>query len=247
MIQIFTDFDGTITRRDVGDALFERFGGSLSTEAVGSYRRGEISAAECFRRECTACGNVDVHALHAFLDAQEIDATFVEFVTFCRQERLPCTILSDGMDYYIRYLLQRHGLGEVPFKANVLEFVPVDGTDMVTFSPRFPFRDEVCDRCACCKRNQLCTIAKDDDVIVYIGEGYSDRCPVLYADVVFAKDELKNYCREENVSYYEYTSFSDITRRLRTMLANRKADGSITGLRKRWQAGLARRDVFIGG
>ena len=51
MTYVFIDFDGTITHNDVGDALFERFGGSRSLEAVSDYREGKLSAVECFRKE----------------------------------------------------------------------------------------------------------------------------------------------------------------------------------------------------
>ena len=38
-------------------------------------------------------------------------------------------------------------------------------------------------------------------MIVYVGDGYSDRCPVQYADIVFAKGDLQTYCQEQNISY----------------------------------------------
>jgi 2-hydroxy-3-keto-5-methylthiopentenyl-1-phosphate phosphatase len=238
MIKIFTDFDGTITLQDVGDAMFETFGGEQCRQIIQEYRDEKISAVECFRRECAACSNVNVQELHAFLDRQEIDTSFIDFVGYCRLHQFDCYIVSDGMDYYIRHILNRHGVGDVPFFSNVLHLLPVGGTSHVRFDPEFPFTDEMCDRCACCKRNHLLTMSGDEDIIVYVGEGYSDRCPAKYADIVFAKDELLKYCQEENISYYEYHTFGDIMQRLDQLQSN--------GLRKRRQAERARRDVFIG-
>lgn len=246
MIKIFTDFDGTITLQDVGDAMFETFGGQACKEAVRQYREGTLSAVECFRQECLACGPVDLQRLNTFLDEQKIDPSFIDFVKWCRSQALDCVIVSDGMDYYIKYILDHHDLADVNFFANELKFIRVNDRE-VTFEPLFPFRDEVCDRCACCKRNILLTQCADDDIIVYIGEGYSDRCPARYADVVFAKDDLLTYCQKENISYHEYQSFADITKRMDSMLSKKRADGTIVGLRKRRQAELARKDVFIGG
>jgi 2,3-diketo-5-methylthio-1-phosphopentane phosphatase len=246
-IRIFTDFDGTITRRDVGDALFERFGGSRALEAVREYRAGTISAAECFRRECAACGNVPLDELHAFLDREEIDGSFPEFVKFCSGEALPLSVVSDGMEYYIRRILGRFGLEGLDVHANTLDLVPGGSPAEVRFEPQFPNRDEVCDRCASCKRNYLVTSSADDDLIVYVGEGYSDRCPVQFADLVFAKDDLRNYCREENISSFEYRSFDDCRSRLVKLLEGRRPDGSVAGVRKRRQAVLARNDLFTGG
>ena len=242
MIQVFVDFDGTITKPDVGDALFEQFGGQKSLDAVQEYRKRLISAVECFRRECAACGEVEKGALDAFLASQPIDETFVRFTEFCQQRELSITILSDGMDYYITFILEHHGIGRVKFFANHLELIPIDYSSRVRFTPSFSFTDESCERCACCKRNHILTHCADDDIIVYIGEGYSDRCPVRYADIVFAKEELVDYCRQENISYFEYRTFADVENRLCNML---DISGKRSPFRKRRQAELARRDVFI--
>ena len=242
MVKVFVDFDGTVTKPDVGDAMFERFGGQECLRAVEEYRMGSISAVECFRRESAACHDVEKTDLDAFLDAQEIDETFIPFAGFCKDRELDLTILSDGMDYYIMRILDRRGAGEVKFLANHLELVPVNGFGRVRLEPAFPYTDEVCDRCACCKRNHILTRSADEDVIVYVGEGYSNRCPARYADVVFAKDELLKYCRQENISYFEYRAFSDVEERLRALLDK---PGKRPALRKRRQAELARREAFI--
>jgi len=49
--------------------------------------------------------------MDGFLDAQEIDPTFADFQRFCAGRGFPLAILSDGMDYYIRRILERHALG----------------------------------------------------------------------------------------------------------------------------------------
>jgi 2,3-diketo-5-methylthio-1-phosphopentane phosphatase len=245
MLRLFTDFDGTISRQDVGDAFFERFGGARSVAAVEAYREGRLSAADCFREECAACGEVDMAELDAFLAAQEIDPAFAGFVRFASERGFPVAVLSDGMDYYIRRMLERHGLGGVTSYSNTLRLVPAGAPGRVTFAPEFPYRDEVCDRCACCKRNHILTLSADDDIVVYIGEGYSDRCPARYADAVFAKDDLLTYCQRENISYFEYQTFADIVRRLESSL--REPAGSPLALRKRKQAVQARCDVYLGG
>ena len=244
MLKIFVDFDGTITLRDVGDAMFERFGGSRCTESIEEYRQERISAAECFRRESAACGIVNLPELDAFLDAQEIDPTFSPFVHYCTTAEHELVVLSDGMDYYIDRILRRQGLSQVRFYSNHLRLEPVDSGTKVRFVPEFPFTDEVCDRCACCKRNHMLSMTGDADIIAYIGEGYSDRCPARFADLVFAKDELLRYCQGENISYFEYQSFADVQRRLQELLS---VPGKKRLLKKRRQAELARRDVFLGG
>ncbi|MFI5252673.1 MAG: MtnX-like HAD-IB family phosphatase [Bacteroidota bacterium] len=246
VLNIFTDFDGTITLEDVGDAMFERFGGLRCHDYIEQYRIGLISAAECFRLESLACGEVNQKELNSFLDEQKIDPAFASFVDFCKHKKFPLSIFSDGMDYYIRRILENANLGHVPFYSNTLRLLPVEGRSTVEFKPEFPHLSETCDRCACCKRNIMLTHSGDDDILVCIGEGYSDRCPAKYADILFAKDALAAYCAAEGLPFYEYKTFADIAARLKELLKIHETNPGKTRLHKRRQAELARRDVFIG-
>ena len=239
-LKIFVDFDGTISRNDVGDEMFRKLGGTRCELLVRDYLEGKISARECFGGECESAGTVHLETLGKFIDTQEIDTTFGDFVQFCQARAIPFYVLSDGFDYYIERILGRHGFRQVRFFANHLEFQPVDGTDSFFLFPRFPYMDSECDRCANCKRNHLLSLSSENDIIVYIGDGYSDRCPSRYADIVFAKGDLIRYCREENISYFEYRDFKDVIERLGKILAQKR-------VRKRWQSELRRREAFLQG
>ena len=236
-LKVFVDFDGTITEEDVGNRFFEHFGGPHARELVADYRAGRMSAQECFRRETEALGHFTGAQAATFLHERALRGGFAEFVSFCRDRQLDLTILSDGLDYYIDIILSHHGLEEIPRLAN--HFVLDDRDERQAARPRieFPYGDAECDRCACCKRNQMVTRAGDDEVIAFIGDGYSDRCVAQYADLVFARGELQAFCQEANVSYLPYQTFHDITASLRRML-----DGA--GIKPRRQAALRRRELF---
>lgn len=236
MIRVFCDFDGTVSPEDVGNRLFSTFGGSAAHEIVGEYLAGRINARECLRRECAAIGNVQENDLFGFVDTFDLDPHFARFVDFCRSRDIHITILSDGLDFYVERLLGRHRLSHVPFFANHAEFGREDGK--TTLVPSFPYRDEHCDQCGNCKRNHLATLSADDDRIVYVGDGISDRCPVRYADVVFAKRSLISYCQEQNISYFEYEDFEDVQRRMEEILMKKR-------IKVRREAAMARRDLFI--
>ena len=80
----------------------------------------------------------------------------------------------------------------------------------------------------------------DEDLLVYIGDGISDRCPVRYADVIFAKRSLIVYCQKENITYHEFKDFNDVRMRLEVLIAQKRK-------RQRREAVMARRDVFLRG
>ena len=237
-LKAFIDFDGTITAKDVGDEFFLRFGGPRCASFTAAYRRGEISARECFLRETAAIGSLSPSEADEFFREQTIDPGFKEFLGFCRRAGIEPAVVSDGLDFYIRRICELNDIRDVPAFSNVLTLLPVDGTGR--FSPviTFPHADGECDRCACCKRNIMLGHAAENDVLIYIGEGYSDFCPARYADVVFAKDELQAHCQRENISYFVYETFYDVVKRLEGLLAKKK-------LRTRRRAELKRREVFM--
>ena len=237
-LKLFVDFDGTITKRDVGNAFFREFGGVICDEYVARYRSGEISAAECFRRELHAVGDLNLEAVSAFLAQQNIDPAFSGFVAFCRERSIPLHILSDGLDFYIRTILADRGIGPVSFLANELTVSEPDASGNARLAIAFPHGNAECTRCACCKRNAMLGLAGDDDLIGYVGEGFSDLCPAQYADIDFAKDELQTYCQRENISYFTYRTFADVVHRLDSLLSRNLP-------RKRARAALKRREVFM--
>jgi 2-hydroxy-3-keto-5-methylthiopentenyl-1-phosphate phosphatase len=235
-LKIFADFDGTVTLHDVGNGFFETFGGPGYRDILKEYESETRSAQETFRWGAQAIGLVSRSAVDEFLVQQPIDETFRDFCDYCHANGIEFHIVSDGLDYYIEKILQHNGITGVSVFSNRLMVHPIDG-DQCRFTVEFPFSDAECSRCACCKRNIVLTRAGDNDIIVYIGEGYSDRCAARYADIVFAKDALQTFCQQENISYYPYSSFGDIVDRL-TRIRHTK-------LRKRHRAGLLRRQAFL--
>lgn len=235
-LKVFVDFDGTITQQDVGDAFFLRFGGPVCSTIVEEYRQGKISAPECFRRELAQIGEARKRDMDEFIRGQPIDNTFHEFAAFCRRNGVEFHIVSDGLDYYIQSILEANGLSDVSFFSNRLLMTPAGG-ERQHLGLEFPFSDAECSRCACCKRNILLTHTDESDIIAYVGEGYSDRCPVQYADIVFAKDDLQKFCQKENISHFVYSSFHEVVERLSLLLGKNR-------LRKRRRAELKRREAF---
>jgi 2,3-diketo-5-methylthio-1-phosphopentane phosphatase len=235
-VNVFADFDGTITREDVGNAVFHGLGGDGCLESIAAYRAGELSARDYFRREALRVGEFRREDLNGIIDSATIDPSFVHFVEFCTANGMGLTILSDGLNYYINRILERHGL-EAAWVSNLMSFGPGSRAETSTMELRFPFSNPDCDRCACCKRNIMLSASGEDDYIVFVGEGYSDFCPAGYADLVFAKDSLQTYCQRENISYLPYSTFSDVRRQMEDRILNHT-------LRRRHRAELARRAAF---
>lgn len=238
MLRVFSDFDGTIALEDVGSHLFRTFAGSKANEIVQHLLNGTITARECLTQECRAVESATLSELEQFVSQFSLDPAFGSFVDFCRHRSIPVVVLSDGLDFYVGRLLQKNGLGDLPFFSNHLELVEEGASTKLV--PSFPHTDAECFTCGNCKRNHLLTLSGDDDIIVYVGDGISDRCPIRYADIVFAKGRLIRYCQEQNITYHEFRTFDDVRRRLEVILQRKR-------IRKRREAEMARRDTFAQG
>jgi len=236
-LQIFCDFDGTIVQEDVGNAFFSTFGGTTAAEAVEGYRAGTLNARECLIAESASVAHVSRTDFEAFVDRYEPDKTFGSFLEWCADHDARVTVVSDGLDLYVGRILEKSGFGHLTFYANRGAF---DGLTGKGLSVTFPYRDEVCEQCGNCKRNHVVTGSADDDVVVYVGDGLSDRCSVEYADIVFARGSLIPWCQEKNITYHTFRSFGEVRLRL-TELGERKA------LKQRREAVMARRAVFQRG
>ncbi|MBI3787288.1 MAG: MtnX-like HAD-IB family phosphatase [Ignavibacteriales bacterium] len=239
MLRAFCDFDGTVASEDIGNQLFLRFAGEETALAiVQRYLDGEITARQCLQQECEAVESLTREEFEKFIDQFTLDSRFLSFFEFCRSKEIPITILSDGLDAYVGRVLVNHGLSELQFFANHVEFVREGATTKLV--PSFPYTDSECEKCGNCKRNHMLTLSRDDDILVYVGDGISDRCPVKYADIVFAKKSLIKYCQQQNISYFEFHHFGDVQQRLEGILQKKR-------IKKRREAMMARREVFMQG
>lgn len=215
MYRIYCDFDATVTVNDVWDSIFKTFGKPNAFTVWEKFNTGEYSAAQCITEACASVENGNAQAVAEMFRAQELRTGFLEFVDFCKAEELEITIVSDGFSMYIRSILAQHGL-YIPYFTNTIE-LQTDGT----LSVEFPHSRESCRRCGACKCGAIVTTSADDDTIVYIGDGYSDVCPIEIADVVFARDMLRSFCGKKGIPYHSFEDFYTIIEILKTYLAER--------------------------
>jgi 2-hydroxy-3-keto-5-methylthiopentenyl-1-phosphate phosphatase len=109
------------------------------------------------------------------------------------------TILSSGFVELIEPVLEREGISGLDVLANRLDARP-EGW-------RVRWRDEGhCAECGePCKRGAL-----SGDDVVYVGDGYSDRCAALSARRVFARDRLAAYLDRRGIPYEHYRDLRDV-------------------------------------
>ena len=212
-MQVFCDFDGTISLSDTTDVILSRFAAPQWELIEEEWKRGDIGSAECMRRQI-ALIHVERDILDATLDSLPIDPSFPAFVRYCETIGAPITILSDGLDYFIKRILARHHLSHLPVIANHLH-IGVDGI----YSMSCPHSNPACNAGAgVCK----CAIISQAPLSLFVGDGRSDFCAADSADLLFAKSTLATYCVQRGIAYTPYHRFSDIERHMKQLFPLRR-------------------------
>jgi 2,3-diketo-5-methylthio-1-phosphopentane phosphatase len=198
-----TDFDGTVTEEDVAALLLQEFADSQWLEIEEDFRMGKMSCREALKRQFELLKG-DRQELIDFVGTNaRIDPNFKPFLSFCKGNDIPVRIVSEGLDFYIEYLLNMNSI-EVPYFTNKAHFE--DGGMRISF----PNASDECEDCGTCKLQLLKGWMDEGKKIIYAGDGISDICPAESCDIVFAKGDLLSHFRKEGLEHIEITGFGDI-------------------------------------
>ncbi len=196
---IYCDFDGTITKKDSVNGFFEKYTNGKWLKSEKLWIEGKISSRENALIQVGLLKNISQKQLNDYINSIEIDDFFLEFVDFIKSKNIKLTILSDGFDLFIKSVLKRYNLN-IPYFANKLIYKNGE------FDIEFPNFNENCD-----KKSGMCKCNKvKESKFCYIGDGTSDLCIAKKADYLFATKKLHQYCKENNVQHFPFTSFCNI-------------------------------------
>ena len=204
---IAVDFDGTVTEIDLLDTIARDFGDPVVYQEVeDGLHGGTMALRDVITREFEPVRSPLKEVVGWELDNVRVRDGFREFVELARESGWRVVIVSSGFHELIEPILQREGV-EVELHANRVDPNP-DGW-------RVEWRyDSACDSCGeSCKRSIVQELAGDDELI-YIGDGYSDRCAAEASDRVFATRGLAEYLDERGIPYERFDDFNDVVRGL---------------------------------
>jgi 2-hydroxy-3-keto-5-methylthiopentenyl-1-phosphate phosphatase len=195
-VRVVLDWDGTVTVEDTLHLLLLEFGDRELYERVErELHEDRMSYRELMETEMRTI-RVPLEAAREFLlERAEIRPGLNELA-----RAHDVLILSSGFAELIDPLLAREGV-QAEVAANRLDPRP-DGW-------RIRWRDDAqCAHCGdLCKRGGL---PGDGGPVVYVGDGYSDRCAALAADRVFARDGLARYLERRGVAFEAFGDLHDV-------------------------------------
>jgi 2-hydroxy-3-keto-5-methylthiopentenyl-1-phosphate phosphatase len=184
-LTLIVDWDGTITERDSLLMVLEEFGDWEECRRLGDLLfAGKVTLREEIERQfATVTAPLDVVVDWA-VDNVRVRPGLPELAA------LSPIVVSSGFHELIDPVLAREGV-TVDLHANNVEARP-DGWRPI-------WRElPVCAICGQpCKRADL----PENGAVVYVGDGYSDRCAALAANRVFARRGLAAYLDEQGIAY----------------------------------------------
>ena len=193
-IVVLCDFDGTVSEIEASLAILRHFIPGQWERYERPWLEKEISTHDCLGYQFTML-KVPVEEMARFAsDNIGLRGGFKEFVAWCRARGHGLVITSSGVDFYIKAILDRNGLGDVPFVADRTHWV-----DEIGHIAEEGLFNEDCDWCGNCKLELLKLYRGRKTKIVYVGDGATDECPASKADLVLARAALLEFCKKEEL------------------------------------------------
>lgn len=206
---IACDFDGTITRRDTLHLIVEEFGTrGLWASIEPRLRSGELTLEQAMQEEFATVRATPDQVRDLVLREAGMRRGFPELVGWAEEGGHRLVVFSSGFGSVIRALLEHWGLARLPVVSHEAEFSS-EGTRLV-WSDRGP----ACGDCGRrCKRHDLRAHLQDER-LVYVGDGVSDRCAAQIADLVFARAHLARDLTIDDVPFVPFEDFVEVREHL---------------------------------
>jgi len=241
-LAVLLDYDGTVSLRDVGDDLMTRFVADQAAVAAmdARYVAGEVGSRAMIAWNMDMLPD-DPALLRAEAATVPQDAGVVDLVALCRARGIAVEVVSDGLGFYIGSNLARLGIEDVPVYTN--RNLATGGGAGVSF----PFGHPTCHVCGTCKRERVRAHHDAGRVVVFVGDGPSDRYAAWHADVTFAKDSLRRWCDSAGVATEPWERLADVTAWLGAAIGDGRLPAEPSDV-PRWRAARPRRrPAFICG
>lgn len=204
---VLLDYDGTITRRDTNEVVFQRLVGDAWRPFEDAVRAGEISHAECLDRQVGLLTVSRDELIAAAIEAAVPAPGFAEFLRDLTGGGARVAVVSAGYREAIEGVWRRESLPPVPIFAS--EVVPRNGRDGPPWGVRFDPALGDCPVCGpkACKAGVLRALREVGDAVAVFGDGVSDLCLARAADIVFARGVLAELCRTEGITYHPLSDY----------------------------------------
>ena len=205
-LSIVIDFDGTVTERDIGDAIVKRFGLPGWDALEEPFQRGVAGIRALWDQEITHLPGDRVKEMTVFaLETARVRPGLRELADYAKAHRIPVEIASNGIEFYVKAILGASGLSDLPYVCLSADFTPGMPTRMV-----FPRDVAQCAKNGLCKCDRVWRLQRAGYRVMFIGDGASDACVGSEPDILVACSSLAKMAEERGWPYVPFTDFHDV-------------------------------------
>ena len=192
-ILIQCDFDGTVTQDDISFILLDAFAKGDWRMINKQHSEGKITVGQFNERAFGLVRASKKAMLDYIKDKVKVRPGFQKLVELCQQKGIRLVIVSNGLEFYIKGILEDMGLynleyhaAETRFHANKLK-VRYIGPDGSVVDSGY-------------KEKYVNKYLKEGYNVVYIGNGSSDLSPDRGANQIFATESLLEHCQRSGLT-----------------------------------------------
>ena len=187
----------------MGHVIFNAFAHPTWRDIDDEWIRGEIPTSERARRQF-ALVRTDEQRFLDLIDQHAIDPAFVPLVADLRAHGISAQVVSDGFDSYVKPMLTRAGLSDLPFQSNRLLFQ--NGSIELEFPHERPGHDPR----GGWKAGPVRSLQAQGWRVAYAGDGMSDWAAAQAADLLFARSQLADRCKRDGISFQAFEGMRDV-------------------------------------
>lgn len=199
------DFDGTITENDNIIAIMKKFAPPEWVALKDDVLSQDISIKEGVGKMFALLPSAQKKEITDFiLNDAKIREGFSEFVSYTKKAGIPLYIVSGGMDFFVKPILN----GMIPEDHIFCNEADFSDSRIHIHWPN-ACDDECTNECGCCKPSIVRQIAPNHDVIV-IGDSVTDLEAAKLAKLVIARDFLLEKSEQLGLNYRPFHTFYDV-------------------------------------
>ncbi|HUT96814.1 MAG TPA: MtnX-like HAD-IB family phosphatase [Dehalococcoidales bacterium] len=204
---IQSDFDGTLTEEDVSFALLDAFADGDWRKLYEQYRQKKMTVGD-FNTKAFAMVKASRDELLKVARAQvKLREGLRNLVNYCQERGFRFLVVSNGLDFYIKAILEDVGLGNIEIYAATTKFTP-DGLEVKYIGPEGAVLKKGF------KEAYTKLFLTQGYQVVCLGNGPSDYFPAALSQHVFARDGLMDICKAKKLKCQPFDDLNDIVRGL---------------------------------
>lgn len=205
---VFCDFDGTITSCETFVGILKHFAPSLSSELIPKILSKEITLRQGVRQILESIpSSVYPDELLQFVQDKPIRPGLLSLINYLDSQQIPFVVVSGGIRCLVESILKRENLLK---RCAKIYGIDIDKTnEKLKVISEWESGNELV-----AKVNIIKQECQNNEKIIVIGDSLTDLNASKCADLVFARDALCNYLKEENIDFIEWRDFEDIKTKL---------------------------------